>query len=54
VKTHVTNIMGKLGVESRTQAALNAGRLGLIALHEINLDGYRCCLSGELSLARPS
>jgi DNA-binding NarL/FixJ family response regulator len=34
VKTHVTNIMGKLGVESRTQAALHAGRIGLIPLHE--------------------
>jgi DNA-binding CsgD family transcriptional regulator len=30
VKTHVSSILGKLGVESRTQAALYAGRLGLL------------------------
>ncbi len=30
VKTHVSHILGKLGVQSRTQAALSAVRLGLI------------------------
>jgi DNA-binding CsgD family transcriptional regulator len=30
VKTHVSSILGKLGVESRTQAALYAGRIGLV------------------------
>ncbi len=30
VKTHVSNILGKLGVQSRTQAALYAVRHGLI------------------------
>jgi DNA-binding NarL/FixJ family response regulator len=34
VKTHVSNILGKLGVESRTQAALHAGRVGLVRLLE--------------------
>jgi DNA-binding NarL/FixJ family response regulator len=31
VKTHVSNILAKLGVQSRTQAALYAVRIGLIA-----------------------
>jgi DNA-binding NarL/FixJ family response regulator len=30
VKTHVSNILGKLGVQSRTQAALHAARIGLV------------------------
>jgi DNA-binding NarL/FixJ family response regulator len=30
VKNHVTNILGKLGVRDRTQAALKAGQIGLI------------------------
>jgi DNA-binding NarL/FixJ family response regulator len=30
VKTHVSNILGKLGVSSRTQAALYAVRMGLV------------------------
>lgn len=36
VKTHVSNILSKLGVQSRTQAALYAARIGLVpvdALH---------------------
>jgi two-component system, NarL family, response regulator LiaR len=36
VKTHVSNILTKLGVQSRTQAALHAARIGLVpsdALH---------------------
>jgi DNA-binding NarL/FixJ family response regulator len=32
VKTHVSNILGKLGVQSRTQAALYAARVGLAEL----------------------
>lgn len=32
VKTHVSNILAKLGVPSRTQAALHAVRLGLVEL----------------------
>jgi two-component system, NarL family, response regulator LiaR len=34
VKTHVSNILSKLGVPSRTQAALYAVRIGLVALTE--------------------
>jgi DNA-binding NarL/FixJ family response regulator len=32
VRTHVSNILGKLGVASRTQAALHAVRSGLVSL----------------------
>jgi two-component system, NarL family, response regulator LiaR len=32
VKTHVSNILAKLGVASRTQAALYAARMGLVSL----------------------
>ena len=32
VKTHVSNVLSKLGVPSRTQAALYAVRIGLVAL----------------------
>ena len=32
VKTHVSSILGKLGVPSRTQAALYAVRIGLVAV----------------------
>ena len=31
VKSHVGHILAKLGVESRTQAALHAVRIGLVA-----------------------
>jgi DNA-binding NarL/FixJ family response regulator len=34
VKTHVSNILSKLGVPSRTQAALYAVRIGLVSLVE--------------------
>jgi DNA-binding NarL/FixJ family response regulator len=34
VRTHVSNILGKLGVTSRTQAALYALRTGLVSLDE--------------------
>ena len=33
VKTHVSNILSKLGVTSRTQAALYAVRIGLVEGH---------------------
>jgi NarL family two-component system response regulator LiaR len=35
VKTHVSNILGKLQVASRTQAALHAVRIGLVDLDEV-------------------
>jgi two-component system, NarL family, response regulator LiaR len=35
VKTHVSSILSKLGVSSRTQAALYAGRVGLVPLDEL-------------------
>jgi len=35
IKTHVSRILGKLGVQSRTQAALYAGRIGLLPLEEL-------------------
>jgi DNA-binding NarL/FixJ family response regulator len=35
VKTHVSSILGKLGAQSRTQAALYAGRVGLVPLAEL-------------------
>jgi DNA-binding NarL/FixJ family response regulator len=35
VKTHVSSILGKLGVQSRTQAALYAGRTGLVPLEQL-------------------
>jgi DNA-binding NarL/FixJ family response regulator len=35
VKTHVSNILGKLGVQSRTQAALYAGRIGLVPVDRL-------------------
>ena len=35
VKTHVSSILGKLGLQSRTQAALHAGRIGLVPLDQL-------------------
>jgi NarL family two-component system response regulator LiaR len=35
VKSHVSSILGKLGVQSRTQAALYAGRVGLVPLDQL-------------------
>jgi NarL family two-component system response regulator LiaR len=35
VRTHVSNILAKLGVASRTQAALHAVRIGLVSLDAI-------------------
>ncbi len=36
VKTHVNNLYRKLNVSSRTQAALYAERIGLVATEEIS------------------
>ena len=38
VKTHVSSILGKLGVPSRTQAALYAVRIGLVSAHAPDQD----------------
>jgi two-component system, NarL family, response regulator LiaR len=38
VKTHVSSILGKLGLQSRTQAALYAGRIGLVPLDQLGAD----------------
>jgi two-component system, NarL family, response regulator LiaR len=35
VKTHVSNVLTKLGLQSRTQAALQAVRMGLIAANDV-------------------
>jgi DNA-binding NarL/FixJ family response regulator len=38
VKTHVSNILAKLGVQSRTQAALHAVQIGLVSAKGIGAD----------------
>jgi DNA-binding NarL/FixJ family response regulator len=35
VKTHVSSMLGKLGLQSRTQAALHAVRIGLVSPDEV-------------------
>ncbi len=35
VKTHVSSVLGKLGVQSRTQAALYAGRVGMVPINQL-------------------
>jgi DNA-binding NarL/FixJ family response regulator len=37
VKTHVSSILAKLGLPSRTRAALYALKIGLIALDDIDV-----------------
>jgi DNA-binding NarL/FixJ family response regulator len=37
VKAHVSSILGKLGLRSRTQAALYAGRVGLVEVSQLGL-----------------
>jgi DNA-binding NarL/FixJ family response regulator len=39
VKTHVSSILGKLGVQSRTQAALYAWRVGLVEVNQLGAEG---------------
>lgn len=39
VKTHVSNILAKLGVQSRTQAALHAARIGLVDSTDVGASG---------------
>jgi len=34
VKTHVSSILAKLGLQSRTQAALYAARIGIVTLRQ--------------------
>ncbi len=38
VKTHISNILAKLGVQSRTQAALYAVRIGIVSAEELPED----------------
>lgn len=38
VKTHVSNVLAKLGVQSRTQAALHAVQIGLVPAKGIGAD----------------
>jgi NarL family two-component system response regulator LiaR len=40
VKAHVSSILGKLGVQSRTQAALYALRIGLVSMEELNEESW--------------
>ncbi len=39
VKTHVSSILAKLGVQSRTQAALHAARIGLVPAEQLGQAG---------------
>jgi DNA-binding NarL/FixJ family response regulator len=47
-KAHVGSILGKLHLESRTQAALLAGRIGLVSLDRVGTAPSR-----ELRTTRP-
>ena len=40
VKAHVSSILTKLGVQSRTQAALYAVRIGLVSMDELNEESW--------------
>jgi DNA-binding NarL/FixJ family response regulator len=39
IKSHVSSILAKLGLQSRTQAALHAVRIGLVSERELAADG---------------
>jgi len=41
VKTHVSNVLGKLGLQSRTQAALHAARIGLVDPNDVGAGSAR-------------
>jgi NarL family two-component system response regulator LiaR len=40
VKSHVSSVLGKLGVKSRTQAALHAVRTGLVTVDELSEESW--------------
>ena len=40
VKSHVSRILSKLGVQSRTQAALHAVRIGLVSVEELSEESW--------------
>jgi NarL family two-component system response regulator LiaR len=40
VKAHVSSILMKLGVRSRTQAALHAVRTGLVSIEELSKESW--------------
>jgi two-component system, NarL family, response regulator LiaR len=40
VKSHVSRILAKLGVQSRTQAALHAVRIGLVSVEELSKESW--------------
>ena len=40
VKAHVSSILTKLGVQSRTQAALYAVRIGMVSMNELNEESW--------------
>ena len=40
VKAHVSSILRKLGVQSRTQAALHAVRTGLVSVEELGDESW--------------
>jgi len=40
VKSHVSRILAKLGVQSRTQAALHAVRIGLVSIEELSEESW--------------
>ena len=53
VKTHVGHILGKLGVENRAQAVVQALKRGLVSLEEIAIAG-RQLLKPPRSLRPPA
>ena len=53
VKSHVSTILGKFGLESRTQAAMHAARIGLVS-HEPVLSAATGWVRGRAALACPA